>query len=168
MRQSYKLLIIFFSGISLCSSCISDNVHKKFFYQEIYFDFPGSWNVEVDEIPGISYYVSARESKNTFLAVLTDKNMDAGNMIDAYYAENRMDTTTFLLSTGAVVPGKFGKYDALTSNFTRRYRNRDIYGAVYAFNYEKKHILIVKMSDSKDLGKSFGTIEKSFDIETKP
>jgi len=149
-------------------SCISDNIHEKFFYEGIYFEFPKNWSVEVDEIPEMSYYILAREKDNSFFVTLDNNNADTRDMINAYYVKYRMDTAKFILSTDSAVYGKFGKFDVLTSNFIKKYPEANMYGTVYAFNIEDKHIVVVKQSNTRDFSKDFKTMEESFNIEIKP
>lgn len=168
MRRLYSFFILLITSMIFFLSCISDNTHEKFFYEGIYFEFPKCWNVEVDEIAEISYYILAREENNSFFIGLTSKNADDREMINTYFSKNRIDTTKFVFITDSIIHGRFGKYDVLTSNFVKKYPDTNRYGTVYSFNIENSHILIVKQSDTKDFIKHFKIMEESFNIEIKP
>ena len=99
--------------------------------------------------------------------IFTEKSTDLKEVIETH--QKNVDRTKFEYSAEKIIPSKFGKYDALSSEFTIVRDSKKSYENTFALKAGNMSYLIIIQSDTKDsLNKSFETIKNSFEIKTKP
>lgn len=167
MNRSALFITLNIGLITCFLSCISGNAEKKLFYEGVLFEYPHSWTVETNELPGESYSIKGKEGNNIIFITFTEKSTDLKEVIKTH--QRNVDRTKFEYSAEKIIPSKFGKYDALSSEFTIVRDSKKSYGNTFALKAGNMSYLIIIQSDTEDsLNKSFETIKNNFEIKTKP
>ena len=157
MNRSALFLALNIGLITCFLSYISGNAEKKLFYEGVLFEYPHSWTVETNELPGESYSIKGKEGNNIIFITFTEKSTDLKEVIETH--QKNVDRTKFEYSAEKIIPSKF----------TIVRDSKKSYGNTFALKAGNMSYLIIIQSDTEDsLNKSFETIKNSFEIKTKP
>lgn len=91
MNRSALFLALNIGLITCFLSCISGNAEKKLFYEGVLFEYPHSWTVETNELPGESYSIKGKEGNNIIFITFTEKSTDLKEVIKTHQKKCRQN-----------------------------------------------------------------------------